>query len=745
MTLPAQNRTGVLLAICAAVVVGAVTTPRHPAQAAQGSRNNAETATRIGRVGALASSGDPATWAKLCSGTALGLDTDTVGYAPVLTGIDGDKAPNGRDITPKPDSRGRWVPVILVHGWVSQSTHDAFRKGAFSHVIDLTSNRLVPASADRSLVGQLQGVPGAAVFTFDYRDYAARWVDDAHLGPALGKVIDCLYAASGRQKVILVGHSMGGLISRWAAAHPGVTGVDRSAEISTAVTFGTPELGSLAAQIAAFITDPQGAAANATQVDSKLLPLQATLLGSILSACGRLSTNQVETGTLCDILPTPARAFASDSGVALRYGSRQIRELPPWPTNIVHDAIAGDSEFTIPGAGWFAKPWDVDRVPMGDMIVTSGSALSGGDPSKQTHCSYQLNAYRGATDQLGLWFGLASRAEVAQQPLGSFSGPCFHTSLMRGRELTNEALGAVNDDIASRQPVSEHDLLTAPVPASCKHKAGTLSGGKLLGIPARNGYMQLAWLGESSRSKSDLLRLGDFDADGLGDALTVLNCNAGGVPWHEILAFYSRAGNARTGPGLRLVAWGFTSDLVATPAGENSLVEAMVPAAGPGVRVTWLTEQDDDCNACATADVTATLTLVEKGPQRRIGVTDVSVVNELPTARRFFTAVSLGNSSDADAVAAPGVGNQAISEIASDTALWQAVANGPTCRATISLDLPIPVAPYVSSGGALEVPGTDRVCYAGTSDGRYAVAGLARTGIGRWQVAWWRTAVPFAD
>jgi len=35
----------------------------------------------------------------------------------------------------------------------------------------------------------------------------------------------------------------------------------------------------------------------------------------------RIASDDIHTGTLCDTLPAPARAFASDAGIALRYGS----------------------------------------------------------------------------------------------------------------------------------------------------------------------------------------------------------------------------------------------------------------------------------------------------------------------------------------------------------------------------------------------------------------------------------------
>jgi pimeloyl-ACP methyl ester carboxylesterase len=388
-------------------------------------------------VPAAAGAQPPQEWAKSCSSATLGLGRDVVELAPSLAG---DTNPDGTRVAISADSRGKFVPVIVVHGWTSKDTHRPERDGAFSHIIDLTANRLGQANTTRSLIGQLQRDRGTAVFTFDYRDYAASWVDDVHLGPALGKVIDCLYRASG-QKVIIVSHSMGGLIARYAATHQGVTGGNRAGEISTVITFGTPETGSVAALLSA-------AAANGAAEASKPL----AVLHLILSVCGQLSSTQIQTGTLCDALPAQVRTFDSKAGVALRAGSAQLAALNPFPVGINVDALAGSATFELPGAGWFALPWNNPRVDVGDLIVTSGSAMQGANSTRKVSCAYQLNAAQGASDQVGLAFGLVSKADVAQQPLAAFSGPCFHTQLMRSIELTNEATGAVTDDIKARQP-----------------------------------------------------------------------------------------------------------------------------------------------------------------------------------------------------------------------------------------------------------------------------------------------------
>lgn len=194
-----------------------------------------------------------------------------------------DTLPGGDAIVPRPLSDGAWVPVIMVHGRISQDTSTLARTGTFSHYIDLSDVPGFSPDITRSLIGQLQRITGAAVFTFDYHPYATRWVDDAHLGPALGQVIDCLCRASG-QKVIIVAHSMGGLIARYAATRPGATGTDRSGEISSVVTFGTPETGSVAALLAATALD-----AGASVSD------QLAVIRLILAACGQLTSRDITT------------------------------------------------------------------------------------------------------------------------------------------------------------------------------------------------------------------------------------------------------------------------------------------------------------------------------------------------------------------------------------------------------------------------------------------------------------------
>ncbi|WP_185845455.1 triacylglycerol lipase [Kibdelosporangium aridum] len=288
----------------------------------------------------------------------------------------------------------------------------------------------------RSMIGQLQRIPGAAVFTFDYHNHSARWVDDPHIGPALGESIDCLFKATG-EKAIVVAHSMGGLATRYALS----TG-DRAKKVSTVITFGTPNTGSLFALLG------DGALAIGAAVNKQL-----AVLRMILAVCGKLATGKLDTGTPCDILPAPMRALDSEAGRALRAGSRQLDELKPFPAGVKVDALAGDAVFTTLRLGWFHLRWD-GRIPLGDLIVTSDSAVDGASQTKKASCAYQLNPIRGGTDLIGLSLGLTAKNDVAQ-PITSVAGACYHSNLMRTVELTNEATGMVNEDIESRQPATK--------------------------------------------------------------------------------------------------------------------------------------------------------------------------------------------------------------------------------------------------------------------------------------------------
>lgn len=650
------------------------------------------------------SQSEPKAWADRCSAERLGAEPDTISLAPALS-QNADSYPDGDPVRIEPDSRGRFVPVIMVHGWVGKSTHTDQRDGAFSSFIDLTANRIADARVTRSLIGQIQSVPGAAVFTFDYRDLSTRWVDDPKLGPALGDLIDCLYEQSG-ERVIIVGHSMGGLLTQYAATHPGVTGDDRGDEISTVVTFGTPYTGSVAAGLTN--TAVSGAGASAPSLG---------ILRMILSACGSLSSSELTTGSLCDELPEPIRAFDSNAGRALRAGSAELAALKPFPDEISVDALAGDANFEVPATGWFALPWQTESVPVGDLIVTAGSATSRADLTKKVRCSYQLNPVRGATDSLGLTFQQVARNDVAASPLGAMTGPCFHTQLMRGIELTNEAVGIIADDIESRLGFALRDLLSARVPSACEHPPGRLVDGSLPGIPELKGSVTLGWQ-PGVRGRARTVAIGDFTGDGATDAVALLYCNAGGVGWPNVLALYSA--------GPQLIGGIALSDLDVPDARmSNTYVYRMWVEDG-GFVVRFATQQSGDVLASASIDIEATFRWQGDSAE----LVDVRTVNEEPSAARFLEEIRAGG----ETVSAEFATGRTVARAVELERLFPEVFKAtPKCFGEIDLDLPRDVQVLVNEAPFV----TTRVCslQADKYGSRLAI-GLEHRGFETWTVEW---------
>lgn len=358
--------------------------------------------------------------------------------------IEGDRSPEGLNIVDTISDWGGFVPIIMLHGWTGSAIHDDSRSGAFSALINMYSIPGNEINLPRSLIGQLQGIPGAAVYTFDYHQDSGKWVTDKNIGPALGRAIDCLYRASG-QKVILVGHSMGGLASRYALNETGPNGEVRADEVSTLITFGTPNTGSVVAAIL-------GGAADVNVLD--ISPSVFTGIKFLLATCGALTTDSMNSGTPCDLLNKLGNlgSIQGEAGRALRSGSKELAALGLVPPGVKVIAYAGETTFKLPQVGVFGLLGQTIDAPVGDVIVTKDSALMGAEESDSTRCSYQLSAVQGALQVTGALIGQYPNSEVARSPLTALTGPCFHGALMQNVTLTNSALGAVDEEIAARAP-----------------------------------------------------------------------------------------------------------------------------------------------------------------------------------------------------------------------------------------------------------------------------------------------------
>lgn len=374
---------------------------------------------------------DPGSWAKECGVPGLAL-------APVVSK---DKDNNGAAVKVRPDSRGKYVPVVYIHGWTSTSTHDETGKGAFSAKPDLLTSRIGTAAAARTLIGNVQELGGTAPFTFDYSTYASRWVTNDNVGRALAKGLECLHEKSG-EKVIVVAHSMGGLATRQALANGGA---NLTGKISQVITFGTPNTGSLGAAILA-------GGVNAAAVDlgfSRLFRLW-------LSYCGKIkSQDQNKSDLICwNFLPHALTSFDSEAAQALRFGSRQIRELAVWPAGLPVHSLSGATEFTVIGQGMF-KQQARTETGVGDIVVTLGSAQAGASTKKSVPCAYELEALTNEVNDLRVnWLGIATKDEVSRRvdDLLTTPIPCFHNNLMRNTDLALEQLGLIVDDLAQRVP-----------------------------------------------------------------------------------------------------------------------------------------------------------------------------------------------------------------------------------------------------------------------------------------------------
>jgi triacylglycerol esterase/lipase EstA (alpha/beta hydrolase family) len=125
------------------------------------------------------------------------------------------------------------APVLFVHGILAGP--------------DTWTGELVASTSQTPLeyvTGKLKQL-GVAGYTFDWSDASGnannttvRWVDDAKLDPGgrLEAAVRCIHRQSGH-KPILVTHSMGGLLARYAASRA-------PDQVEAIYTLGTPHRGS---------------------------------------------------------------------------------------------------------------------------------------------------------------------------------------------------------------------------------------------------------------------------------------------------------------------------------------------------------------------------------------------------------------------------------------------------------------------------------------------------------------------
>jgi hypothetical protein len=290
---------------------------------------------------------------------------------------------------------GTRVPVVMVHGLGSSAETWGGK--------DDTD----------SMAHAVSQIPDAYPDTFDYSTAHYRWVTDKDIGPALAARIDCLaqhsLANHGTGKVIVVGHSMGGLAARFAAAQT-VNGHKVADEIGLVITLGTPNLGSGLANLGS---------------------------GFMYSLCQNAGS---AASLLCD--HQVGQTLSALHG--LRDNSSELNQLPWLPDSVPTLAIAGDVtlHFKLFG-GTLTKNFD------GDLVVSKKSALQ------------DIRS----VDDSG---GSATESCDGDQP--AFVLPsCWHVGLPKNKSVEVKTEQAIKRYIEATKPVSmTFDGLTIKVPQGWK-------------------------------------------------------------------------------------------------------------------------------------------------------------------------------------------------------------------------------------------------------------------------------------
>lgn len=566
-------------------------------------------------VGALASLAVIATAPVRSSAAATAVAPCTDAQLRLAPVVQGDHRDDGSPVAMTPDRRGKQVPVVLVPDAGDVMTVDsAHRRGAFAHPVDLTTGATLPGNDPRSLLGELEDLPGTQVYSFDYTPWASHWVDDAHLGAALGHALDCLYRLSG-EKAVLLTHGTGGLVARAALAGTGDAHLPRDREVSTVIAFGTPTAGSTLG-----LLTPGGiAAGRAAGLDSA--GAIAATLRVIAAGCAAGGT-AVADGSWCDGVTRSFAAAGGGLGSALVPGSTQLRSLPDWPPGVaVHD-LRTDLSLTLPPFGWFAGAMPQVPVAVGDLFDLT-DVLS---PASQTAaCTVAL------TEGTGGLSVAEGNGQATPVPLSSAVTPCLGSDSTRDAQQVARARDLVLADLFARQPLVASDLQRAPVPALCNYPAGELVNGVLPGFdPDRAEPPTL--VSPDSSHPGPLVVLGDLDGDGVGDAAGVVNCNEGGVGWPDEVLFW--------GSGLRLLG---AVDMGQLVGGARDGTEKLTYQSGHVV-VDSLDSRPWDAGCCASGTAQVTITwngsALETQVEHRAGPTDI-VGSSLGPLRIGMTAHDL--------------------------------------------------------------------------------------------------------
>lgn len=424
---------------------------------------------------------------------------------------------------PVPHADGEYTPIVLVHGFISSPA-------IWSHPTAYSALTEKPPTVKRSLLGNLQALPGAIVYTVDYQKTNTRWFTEPGAGGAVyTHVVDCIIgeARYAGHNVVVVAHSMGGLIARWSVTDaPGAAA--RRARTGLVVTVGTPYDGAWLATLGAMLADTAGSVASGTVKAGAAPLLEALHLA--LASCREPDVAALDP---CTWLRKVVEFLASMH--AFVPGSAELKALSPWPSGMRVETLASSSVVQDVGGLFLVRgPGTVD---LGDLVVARTSATAGGHPTHVAECRYTTAKLTTDVNDFLDHFGMRLDSDPAKlvglRPLGA----CFHLNESVLLDHTSEILSAIAEELR-RYPLELTPTAVGRIDVGGSATAAEKMLRQVLGPPDKAQDSKGCELSSSPDPRRDLT----------WGALTVTLAPAGGAG--RLIGWSVRSG--KIPPGLRL-------------------------------------------------------------------------------------------------------------------------------------------------------------------------------------------------
>jgi pimeloyl-ACP methyl ester carboxylesterase len=448
-------------------------------------------------------------------------------------------------------------PVVFVHGWTDNSKVFATTG---SMLQQQTNNQIKP-------------------YYFDYARYSTTWAGADTVAGCLATYINTVSTsyghAGGDGKVIVVAHSMGGLATLYASGQS-KAGSNVGGEIGGVITFDTPYTGSPFGDT--------GIAAEAEKIKGHgAITPQA---GSDAQVCLGTHANGMPLPTGCGyglppFLPvaTPITQIAGSITVRRMFAGVHLYDI----------ALGSDGIVPVGSSQGYLNSRVQSQWPLGEQVrsatdactvdsdtVLTGVAAAGlsGSPLAGFAAGVaQLFADKSAFD--GLQSGHLTPGLAVYLGAVTLVAGCSHIHVVDDPTARSLAVQAVQNDLASLGPVTEQELLSAPVPSLRGEPAGHLVNGQLPN--AGNGAVGLETTGGAAPA------FGDMTGDGVGDAAAVLSATSGAGGGDEYVELYTDGADLTRLAELDPVA-------AAGHVDGHAFVLAMVVRGGD-VLIDWETEQ----------------------------------------------------------------------------------------------------------------------------------------------------------